>query len=65
MVKIAKRFLPFSAICAVLRAAQMALSNSRYFKKIFQNSWITPLSHKSPVGLQKLYSDRAFVLVLN
>ncbi len=30
MVKIAKQFLPFSAICAALRAAQMALSNSRY-----------------------------------
>jgi len=29
MEKIAKQFFPFSAICAVLRAAQMALSNSR------------------------------------
>ncbi|WP_271253857.1 hypothetical protein [Pseudanabaena sp. Chao 1811] len=29
MEKIAKRFFPFFAICAALRAAQMALSNSR------------------------------------
>ncbi len=29
MVKIAKRFLPFSAICAAQSAAQMALLNSR------------------------------------
>jgi|GEM_PF-2214473 len=28
MVKIALRFLPFCAICAALRAAQMAISNS-------------------------------------
>jgi len=33
MVKIAKRFLPFSAICAARSAAQMALPNSRYFRK--------------------------------
>ncbi len=29
MVKIAKRFLPFFAICAARSAAQMVLSNSR------------------------------------
>jgi len=29
MVKIAKRFLPFSVICVARSAAQMALSNSR------------------------------------
>jgi len=28
MVRIAKRFLPFFAICGVLRMPQMAISNS-------------------------------------
>ncbi len=32
MVKIAERFLPFCAICAALRAEQMAISNSHLIK---------------------------------